>query len=104
MAPSLYKNIIRARFWKSTYVSWMLSIALACLSLPPYQLIYGPNIDDSLHWAYNYFACGHFGLVQQVTFPHGPLAFILYPLALEKNFIIALGVQLILATALARLI
>lgn len=82
----------------------MLSIALACLSLPPYQLIYGPNIDDSLHWAYNYFAYGRFGLVQQVTFPHGPLAFILYPLALEKNFIIALGVQLILAAALARLI
>lgn len=86
---------------RSVPVMIAVSAILAMLTAPVFPMIYGPNIDDSLHWAYNYFADGHYSLAEQISFPHGPLAFLLHPVAIGNNFIVALWVNLLAAACLA---
>lgn len=66
----------------------LLSFLLCCVTFPIYTLTYFPGIDGPLPWVYNYFADGHYLAGRSVLFPHGPLAFMLYPLAMGNNLII----------------
>jgi hypothetical protein len=53
-----------------------------------------PGIDGSLPWVFNYFAAGHFEIGQHVIFPHGPLAFLLYPLNMDNNLPVYIALRL----------
>lgn len=73
---------------------WVLSALIACICCPAYNLIYASGIDESLFWTFNYFADGHFDDARDVIFPHGPLAFLLYPVTIGNNIVVAIVVHL----------
>jgi len=73
-------------------------LLLACFAIiftfPVVELNFGAGIDDSLIWAFNFLAHGHLQLGKNIIFPHGPLAFTMYPL--KENFFIYLFAKTIL--------
>ena len=73
----------------SDYKILLLSLIIACICFPEYALTYSPGIDGPLPWVFNYFANDNFLLGKDVLFPHGPLAFLLYPLPLGNNLVVA---------------
>src|SRR4051812_21879228 len=72
-------------FFKDHFKILILSFLLACNSIPNYALTYVPGVDGPLPWVYNYFADGHYNKCMNLLFPHGPFAFMLYPLAVGNN-------------------
>lgn len=72
------------------YTILLLSILIACVSFPSFHLYYVPGIDGPLAWVFNYFADGHFQVGKDLLFPHGPLAFLLYPLPQGNNLTAAI--------------
>ena len=81
----------------SNYKIVILSLLLACISFPKFALTYasGSGIDDPLPWVYNYFADGHYQLGKSTLFPHGPLAFLLYPLPMGNNVFVTIFIHLL---------
>jgi hypothetical protein len=67
------------------YKILLLSIVIFFVSFPALNLYYVPGIDGPLIWVFNYFADGHFQVGKDLLFPHGPLAFLLYPLPMGNN-------------------
>ncbi len=80
-------NEVRNWFF-SDYKILILSLVISVITFPSYDLYYLPGIDGPLPWVFNYFADGHFKLGQNVLFPHGPLAFLLYPLPVGNNLLV----------------
>jgi hypothetical protein len=74
---------------RQKYIILFLSFLVACLSLPEWHLVFAPGIDTSLVWVFNHFADGHYALAKNISFPHGPLAFLLYPLMVGNNLYVA---------------
>ena len=70
------------------YKQIIISLVIAFFSFPRYHMDYSPGGDGSLPWVFNYFANGHFSLGRHTLFPHGPLAFFLYPLPVRNNLIV----------------
>ena len=66
-----------------------LALVLAVLNCPTFGLVYWPGIDGSLPWVFNFFANGNYLLGKETLFPHGPLAFLLYPLSIGNNLVVA---------------
>ncbi len=61
----------------------LLTIAagiLIIITFPVNQWWFKPGVDEPLLWLYNYFASNGFSLGKEILFPHGPLAFLMYPL------------------------
>jgi len=84
-----------------------LAFAIALLTLPDIDPSYAIGVDHSLTWAFNHlFANDREGLLR-IAFPHGPLAFLMYPLAMGRNlwlgFAATVAVQGVLMFALLRL-
>lgn len=84
----------------SAYRIYLLAFLVACLCFPRYNLWYTWGIDGALPWVFNYFADGHPQLGKNTLFPHGPLAFFLYPLPVGNNLIICSAVFLFCSSAL----
>ena len=63
-------------------------------TFPLVELNFGAGIDYPLLWVYNYLFHGHIQLGKDIIFPHGPLAFLMYPL--KENYFIYLLVTIIL--------
>ncbi len=59
----------------------ILALAVSVLSFPNYSLSYSTSIDPSLIWVFNFLFSGDIELARNIIFPHGPLAFLMYPLA-----------------------
>lgn len=57
-----------------------VGITLIILFFPGLEFDYSTGIDPSLSWAYNNFYHDGIDIAQQIIFPHGPLAFMMYPL------------------------
>lgn len=75
-----------ARKWLLfNYKTYLLAILVGIAGFQKYDLFYSSGIDESLPWVFNYFANGHFDLTQWLAFPHGRLAFLLYPLPMGNN-------------------
>jgi hypothetical protein len=86
--------------FKNNYRFFFLSLFIACLCCPAYEMFYAAGIDGPLPWIYNYFAHGNYLKGRDITLPHGPLAFLLYPLPVANNFHIALAFHLFCAALL----
>ncbi|HNX44662.1 MAG TPA: hypothetical protein PLJ84_05885 [Bacteroidales bacterium] len=57
-----------------------LSLLITAITFPSFSLITGTGIDPPLSWIFNYFADGNWQAGKDIIFPHGPLAFLMYPL------------------------
>src|SRR5258706_16260510 len=97
----MMKSVLRTTFpvikntFLNNYKPLSLSLLIACISCPAYQMIYAPGIDGSLFWVFNHIANGHFVLGKNILLPHGPLAFLLYPLAIGNNYFVAVAVHIL---------
>jgi hypothetical protein len=69
----------------------VLGAALLCiLSFPRVDLDTGLSVDNALAWAFNHLFTTGLEQGAHIVFPHGPLAFILYPQALGGDLTAAL--------------
>ena len=93
-----FDRFLYLRDWLlANYKTILLSILLPVISFPVFQLTYAAafGIDDPLPWVYNYFANGNYTLEKDIIFPHGPLAFLLYPIPIGNNVFAASSVYLL---------
>jgi hypothetical protein len=67
------------------YKPLLLSLLITCLSFPAYDLFFSSGLDNALPWVFNYFADAHLSQGRNILFPHGPLAFLIYPLPIHHN-------------------
>lgn len=67
---------------------------LALLTLPIYETHLLPGIDPPLQWVYDHLFISDFELARDLRFPHGPLAFFMYPLK-DTLFIVVLTTLLL---------
>lgn len=95
-------NFIRKLTNNATYI--VLALFIALLSFPFLPLHFVPGIDGPLPWVYNYFADGHFSTGQFILFPHGPLAFFLYPLNVGNNLLVYALIRIIVSMLVSLLL
>lgn len=62
-----------------------LAVALAILTLPEVEPYFGIGVDHSLTWAFNHLFAQNRQALIDLAFPHGPLAFLMYPLNMGYN-------------------
>jgi len=74
---------------KNQLASAVLAVLLIIICFPVYEPQFDKGIDESLVWAYNYLFAADFSKTSALLFPHGPLAFLMYPLPLGNNLIYA---------------
>jgi hypothetical protein len=67
----------------------IMAILLIIICFPAYEPQFDKGIDESLVWAYNYLFAENFYQTSSLLFPHGPLAFLMYPLPLGNNLVFA---------------
>ena len=75
----------------------IMALIIAVFSFPEISLDFDIGIDPPLKWLYNHLFSSDLSLGRDIIFPHGPLAFFMYPLA--DNFILSVIVTLILQVA-----
>lgn len=95
--------MIKKLIGKELSLSWkvLLAVLASVLTFPVYAPVFSNGIDPPLSWVFNYLIDGNIALGKDIIFPHGPLAFIMYPLVIGNNFQIALIIHLILRIILA---
>lgn len=71
----LHKNTIQENF-----KLFLLSTLIIILSFPEYSFFFGKGIDPSLAWLFNFLFENDLKLGREIVFPHGPLAFLMYPI------------------------
>jgi hypothetical protein len=76
-----------------------ISILIALITFPKINPVFANGIDPPLSWVFNYLIQGRLLLGKDIIFPHGPLAFIMYPLPMGINLWIAVGLNLIFRSA-----
>ena len=64
----------------------LIGIFIVVISFPEENLVYSVGIDSSLKWLYNWMFSFDLTIGKSIIFPHGPLAFLMYPL--QENMII----------------
>jgi hypothetical protein len=80
---------------------FIIALVPAFVLFPFPASVYSNGIDPPLAWVFNYFAQGHFSLGKYIIFPHGPLAFLMYPLPVGANLWIVVSVHLALRIFMA---
>jgi len=91
------KNLIPESVFrdKNKYAGlFFMALVIAIFSFPEVDLGYDIGIDPPLKWLYNYLFATGLSAGKSIIFPHGPLAFFMYPLA--ENFMLAVLVTFIL--------
>jgi hypothetical protein len=71
----------------------LISVIIALLTFPRLNPVYANGIDPPLSWVFNYLIRGKLMLGKDIIFPHGPLAFIMYPLTMGANLWVAFAVS-----------
>ncbi|MBK7029720.1 MAG: hypothetical protein IPH45_11115 [Bacteroidales bacterium] len=71
-----------------TFVVVIISVILAIITFPELNPVYANGIDPPLSWVFNFLVQGRLQLGKDIIFPHGPLAFLMYPLPVGNNLII----------------
>jgi hypothetical protein len=85
------------RWEKSKFIILLLmALLIAILSFPEIELDYTVGIDPPLKWLYNHLFSERLTIGREIIFPHGPLAFFMYPLA--DNFVLSALVTMFLQT------
>jgi hypothetical protein len=83
---------------KRRYITLLLMALLSAIfSFPEMEFEYNVGIDPPLKWLYNHLFSESLTIGREIIFPHGPLAFFMYPLA--DNFILSALFTIILQTA-----
>jgi hypothetical protein len=72
----------------------IMALIVAIFSFPEIELEYTIGIDPPLKWLYNHLFSEGLSIGRSIIFPHGPLAFFMYPLA--DNFILSVVVTILL--------
>lgn len=62
-----------------------LAVGLALFTLPEVEPVFGIGVDHSLTWAFNHLFAYNRQALNGLSFPHGPLAFLMYPLNMGQN-------------------
>lgn len=75
----------------------LMALLAAVFSFPEMGLSYGPGVDRSLKWLFNHLFSEGYPQGSNFIFPHGPLAFFMYPTG--ENFLITVAVTMILQVA-----
>lgn len=65
----------------------LIGLLLVVGTFPENDWVYSTGIDMPLHWVFNYIFDQRFAIGEGIVFPHGPLAFLMYPLS--ENILIA---------------
>lgn len=71
-----------------------ISILLIAITFPEYSFSFGRGIDPPLAWLFNFLFNGNLNLGRDIVFPHGPLAFITYPI--YYNALVGIAVKTML--------
>ncbi len=66
---------------RDTAIRLLTALLLVVLTFPRLDVVSDVGVDNSLAWAFNHFFTTGLGQAAHVVFPHGPLAFIMYPQA-----------------------
>jgi hypothetical protein len=74
---------------------FFVALVPAFLLFPFPASVFANGIDPPLAWVFNFLIKGNLHLGKQIIFPHGPLAFLMYPLPMGSNLWIAVSVHLI---------
>ena len=76
-------------------ILFVIALVPAFLLFPFPASVFANGIDPPLAWVFNFLISGNLQLGRHIIFPHGPLAFIMYPLPFGPNFWIAVAIHLI---------
>ncbi len=79
---------------KDLVILIILGLLILCAIFPRFDLTYTHGIDGSLSWVFNHIYSSGFQIGKNVIFPHGPLAFFMYPM--QENLLLALFVTTVL--------
>lgn len=79
-----YKLLLKSNL----FIVLILSILIAFVSFPLLDPTFSSGLDESVPWIFNFFFNGNLSLAQDIVFPHGPLAFLLYPLPVGYNLVL----------------
>ncbi|NVO19301.1 MAG: hypothetical protein HXX13_06345 [Bacteroidetes bacterium] len=78
-----------------------ISILMVCVTFPAFILVYANGIDPPLSWVFNFLIRGKLFLGKDIIFPHGPLAFVMYPLPVGSNVFLTLGLHILIRITFA---
>jgi hypothetical protein len=79
------QNHSHIEIFSAVFLSTLISLITFCV----FDHYFEPGIDGSLPWVFNYLINGNAGLGREIIFPHGPLAFLTYPICIGNNWLIA---------------
>ncbi|MEI8048502.1 MAG: hypothetical protein WCI92_14055 [Bacteroidota bacterium] len=97
------QNILYHPVSGKTNTILLITIALipAFVFFPFPDSVFSNGIDPPLTWVFNFLIQGNSAIGKHIIFPHGPLAFLMYPLPGSPTFWIAVMVHLVLRIFLA---
>lgn len=87
----MLKAIIKHKYYPGLL---LIALIVSLFSFPEIDLEYSTGIDPPLKWLYNHLFSEGLSAGRSIIFPHGPLAFFMYPLA--PNFILSVTVTVLL--------
>jgi hypothetical protein len=76
-------SFLQRDFSLAIYV--LLSVLVPIITFSDLDPVYAPGVDPPMAWVFNYFFDGHLSEGKNIIFPHGPLAFLMYPLPEGNN-------------------
>ena len=85
----------------NSYTLLLLALFPALVFFPFPASVFSNGIDPPLAWVFNYMVQGNIALGKNIIFPHGPLAFLMYPLPFGSNFWVAIFIHLALRIFMA---
>ena len=68
-------------------------ILLLVITFPKIRPEFTLAIDPQIHWVFNHLWLHDFSQTQHIIFPHGPLTFLNFPLAMGNNLFLGVLVQ-----------
>ncbi len=74
----------------------ILAVVLGAILFPDTLSRYNLMIDPQIHWVFNSLWIDNFAATQKIIFPHGPLSFLEFPLAIGNNLLSANVFRLVL--------
>jgi len=83
---------LNSPFHNGWLLPFLLSLVLSAITFPQLNPVYANGIDPPLSWLFNTLIRGNLMLGKEIIFPHGPLAFLMYPLPEGGNLLIAMVV------------
>jgi hypothetical protein len=83
------------------YFLFLMALVPSIILFPFPASVFSNGVDPPLAWVFNFLIQGKLSLAKHIIFPHGPLAFLMYPLPIGANLWIAVLVHLMARIFLA---